>query len=162
MELENFPDRSPSLLTATSFRATSLRASRHPSLTASGTPLLTSNSTFQDVFASREELFQLTEPGLADEVTHGADQDAEIFMDTAEPKSSLGYRVSARFWWVEALCCLLSIGAMVAVAAILRTYNLHPLPDWPRQITINSLVSIFVILLKTPMLLVIAEGMLVL
>jgi hypothetical protein len=63
-----------------------------------------------------------------------------------------------RVWWLEILCCFLVIGASLAIVATIYPYRDRPLPQWPYNLSINSLVSIYVVVLKAAMLLVLAEG----
>jgi hypothetical protein len=38
---------------------------------------------------------------------------------------------SLRIWWTELLCCVLFIGAFVAIVLTIRPYEGRPLPQWP-------------------------------
>ncbi len=62
-------------------------------------------------------------------------------------------------WWLELLCCVLFISALVAVVVTIRPYEGRPLPQWSYHLSINSLISIYVVILKVAMLLVAAEGL---
>lgn len=62
-------------------------------------------------------------------------------------------------WWQEVTACLLSTVALLAIIATLRPHQDKPLPQWPYLISINSLLSIYVTILKAAALLVIAEGL---
>lgn len=64
-----------------------------------------------------------------------------------------------RIWWLELLCCMLFVGALVAVVATIRPFQGRPLPQWPYHLSINSLISIYIVILKSSMLLVAAEGL---
>jgi Protein of unknown function (DUF3176) len=70
-----------------------------------------------------------------------------------------GHYGSLRIWWTELLCCVLFIGAFVAIVLTIRPYEGRPLPQWPYQLSINSLISIYIVILKASMLLVAAEGL---
>jgi hypothetical protein len=63
-----------------------------------------------------------------------------------------------RDWWLEILCCFLVIGASLAIVATVYPYRDRPLPQWPYSLSINSLISIYVVILKAAMLLVLAQG----
>lgn len=63
-----------------------------------------------------------------------------------------------RKWWFECLCCVLAILALLAVALTLSIHQGRPLPQWPYKVTINSLVSVYVVVMKAAMLVVVAEG----
>lgn len=62
-------------------------------------------------------------------------------------------------WWAEILCCLIIIAAMGAIIAIVYPHQNLPLPEWPYNISINSLLAVIVVAMKTAMLLVTAEGL---
>lgn len=62
-------------------------------------------------------------------------------------------------WWLELLCCFLTIGALLAIMATVLPYEGRPLPNWPYNLSINSLISIYVVILKAAMSVVLAEGL---
>lgn len=61
-------------------------------------------------------------------------------------------------WWVEILNCILMIGTLCAIIAILYPNQTKPLPDWPFDISINTAVSILSTGLKTCAVLILTEG----
>ncbi|OCL05885.1 hypothetical protein AOQ84DRAFT_379147, partial [Glonium stellatum] len=63
-----------------------------------------------------------------------------------------------RLWIAELLSCFLAIAALVIIVIILATHQNKPMSQWPRLISINSLVSIFTSIMKAAMLLPVAEG----
>jgi len=63
-------------------------------------------------------------------------------------------------WLLETLSCLVALIFLAASIMILSMYNNRPLPHWPYSITVNSLVSLFVTILKAALLLPITEGIL--
>jgi len=148
MELEDSLTRSTNLTTgSTQIFGSSSRAVSDISQT-------TGETMFQDTFLSWDKLVGLNKQDLK----FTKEQDTELLPPIPTLIRSSPQRLLARCWRIEALCCLISIASTVAIVATLWTYNHRPLPEWPRHVTINSLISVFVILLKTPMLLVIAEG----
>lgn len=64
-----------------------------------------------------------------------------------------------RNWWMEIAACLLFFTALTAIVATLYPHQGKPLPQWPYQISVNSLISIYVVVLKGTILLVTAEGL---
>ena len=60
---------------------------------------------------------------------------------------------------MEIGACLLFMIAFVAIIATLYPHQGKPLPEWPFQISINALVSIYVVVLKTTIIFVTAEGL---
>ena len=56
-------------------------------------------------------------------------------------------------------CCLLVLAALIAIVGIVYPYQGNPLPDWPYNISINTLVAVFIAISKSAMLLVITQGL---
>lgn len=69
------------------------------------------------------------------------------------PKSSL-----ANGWNFEILSCLLAVVALVGLVVTLWKHENRPLPQWPRIVTINSIISIFTLLIRTGVCFILAEG----
>jgi hypothetical protein len=67
-------------------------------------------------------------------------------------------RIVLRGWWLELLCLCVVVLALVAIALTLSTQQGRPLPHWPYKISVNSLLSAYVVILKGAMLLIINEG----
>jgi hypothetical protein len=61
-------------------------------------------------------------------------------------------------WKWEIICCVLAVAALMAVFGTLYPYDGHPLPQWPYGISINSLISIYVLIMKASMSLILAQG----
>lgn len=66
---------------------------------------------------------------------------------------------TVRRWTTEIIACGGAILALVAVGIFLSQYDGRPRPQWPYTITINTVVSIFGLMLKACMLVPVAEGM---
>ena len=64
-----------------------------------------------------------------------------------------------RKWWGELSCCMLVLAALFAITATLYPYRGRPLPRWPYGLSINTLLSIYVLILKAAMLYLISQGM---
>jgi Protein of unknown function (DUF3176) len=62
-------------------------------------------------------------------------------------------------WWLELSSCALFVAALAAVVITIYPYEGRPLPQWPYHLTINSLISVYIVILKAAMLLVAAEGL---
>ena len=63
-----------------------------------------------------------------------------------------------RSWWLEILCLGVVTAALLAISFTLSTYQNRPLPQWPLKVSVNSLVAVYVVVLKGAMLLIITEG----
>lgn len=61
-------------------------------------------------------------------------------------------------WWTEIIACVLVLLAIMAIVLTLAIHQNQPLPNWPFGISVNSLVSVFVVILKGGMLLILGEG----
>ena len=62
------------------------------------------------------------------------------------------------YWWAEILASLIMLLALMAIILILALHQNHTLPSWPFTITLNSLISIMVVVLKATMLAILASG----
>ena len=62
-------------------------------------------------------------------------------------------------WWSEILGCFLAVIAAVATFATLYPYQGKPLPQWPYSITVNALLSAYMVVLKAGTAYVLAEGL---
>ena len=62
------------------------------------------------------------------------------------------------YWWAEILASLIMLLALMAIILILALHQGHTLPSWPFTITLNSLISIMVVILKATMLAILASG----
>ena len=61
-------------------------------------------------------------------------------------------------WLVELLACVLAVLALAAIVITLGTHDGRPLPNWPFDISVNALVSIFAVIFKGAILVPVAEG----
>ena len=64
-----------------------------------------------------------------------------------------------KHWWLEVAACVISILSLIAIIVTLQPHQNKPLPQWPYNISVNSLISVYVVVLKASALLVIAEGL---
>ncbi|KAE9370138.1 hypothetical protein N431DRAFT_442007 [Stipitochalara longipes BDJ] len=64
-----------------------------------------------------------------------------------------------RYWWFECISCFFVFAALIAIVSILLPHDGKPTPQWPYQISINTVVAIFINILKFAMILVVAEGL---
>lgn len=62
-------------------------------------------------------------------------------------------------WWLEISCCGLFLPALAAVIATLYPHHGHPIPQWPDSLSINTLIAIYIAILKAAILLVVAAGL---
>lgn len=63
-----------------------------------------------------------------------------------------------RNWWLEILSLGVVFAALLAITFTLSTHQNRPLPEWPYKISVNTLVAVYVVVLKGAMLLIITEG----
>lgn len=61
-------------------------------------------------------------------------------------------------WAMEILSCVIASLCLAAIFGILFTHQGLPLPQWPLNITINALISVFTAIFKMALMVPIAEG----
>ncbi|KAE9376115.1 hypothetical protein N431DRAFT_464171 [Stipitochalara longipes BDJ] len=64
------------------------------------------------------------------------------------------------YWGKGIVASAIMLCALMAIILILVLHENRPLPDWPLTITLNSLISIMVVILKGCMLAIVASGLL--
>ena len=62
-------------------------------------------------------------------------------------------------WWLEFVACFLLCTMLIAIVASLYPHQGKPLPQWPYRVSVNTLTSIYVVILKGATLLITAEGL---
>ena len=72
------------------------------------------------------------------------------------PKSSKRAVFLYGWWTFEILAFVVSFASLIAIIIILKYYDGRSLPDWPHSITLNSVLSWFITLYKTSLLVPIA------
>ncbi|KAI1339096.1 hypothetical protein F5Y15DRAFT_93766 [Xylariaceae sp. FL0016] len=66
---------------------------------------------------------------------------------------------NAMIWWSETLACFLSLVALFAIVATAYPHLDQPIPEWPFKISINALISIYIVVLKTMIVTIISQGL---
>lgn len=96
---------------------------------------------------------------VAPNPTHSMHHPAPLQNQTTRPNSRKMrlYEVCSGWWYWEICCILLSMGCMLAIIVILCTADGTALQDWKFMIQPNSLVSVFMTVAKSSLLLPIAE-----
>jgi hypothetical protein len=64
-----------------------------------------------------------------------------------------------RSWTAETFSFVFSVLTLAGLVAILSAHQGKPLPNWPQLITINSVLSLFSLLMRTGVSVILAEGM---
>lgn len=64
-----------------------------------------------------------------------------------------------RGWWLELLCCWLSIASLAALILFLLGINHKPSPNWPSGITVNTVVASLSTVARTAFTVPVAEGL---
>ena len=74
-------------------------------------------------------------------------------------KLSLPVKLSCvlKLWWLELLCCLGMLAAMGEIFFILARYQGQPSTNWPTIVSINTILAIFTLTIKSSMALVVQE-----
>lgn len=61
-------------------------------------------------------------------------------------------------WVWELLSCVIALGALAGILVVLQQFNGRALRDWPYSITINTLLSILITVIKAAVVVPLAEG----
>ena len=61
-------------------------------------------------------------------------------------------------WTWDILSCVVALLCVVSIVIILTIHRGRPLPQWPRMISINSLIAVFTALMKAALIFPVAEG----
>lgn len=61
-------------------------------------------------------------------------------------------------WKTEVACCFLGLASLAAIAGTLAGFQGQPLPQLPYQVSLNSLISLYVILLRVAILVILCSG----
>ncbi|KAI2483559.1 DUF3176 multi-domain protein [Pyrenophora tritici-repentis] len=67
-------------------------------------------------------------------------------------------RMWKKGWTAETFSCIFALLALLGLVATLLAHQDKPLPDWPQIVGINSIVSIFSMLIRAGVGMVLAEG----
>ncbi|KXS98316.1 hypothetical protein AC578_6840 [Pseudocercospora eumusae] len=99
---------------------------------------------------------QSTDPLKGPAVSERSDSDNS---ESASPRKTESPAQRLLAWWPELLSAFLSVGTLIAVAAVLYSIDGEPLENWdlPWQIKPNTVISTLITLVRLWMLLVIAE-----
>lgn len=83
------------------------------------------------------------------------------FDDNKPPASVHGQkrRMWGKGWTTETLSFFISIAALGGLVATLLVHENKPLPQWPQLVTINSIISLFSLVMRACVGVVLAEGM---
>ena len=94
---------------------------------------------------------------------------AVLITKTLSPTDQRPGRVSAarttrqsnllRIWWRELIACVIMFVMLFAILGTLFPYQGRPLPKWPYNLSVNTLVSVLVTVMKTSILFILAEGL---
>lgn len=84
------------------------------------------------------------------------DQQRFKTLSSPPPKPSTWETLLYGWWTVELLAFVVSFASLIAMIVILRRYNGHSQPDWPHNITLNSVLSWFTTLFKASLLVPVA------
>jgi hypothetical protein len=93
-------------------------------------------------------------------------KEARAFLTTASDDSSRKPkrhccspgRIWQNRWATETCSCLFALLSLAGLIATLHAHQNRPLPQWPQLVNINSIVSLFSILIRAGVGVVLAEG----
>jgi hypothetical protein len=67
-------------------------------------------------------------------------------------------RVGKMSWTTETCSCFIALLALAGLIATLSSHQGKPLPQWPQLVTINSIISLFSLIMRACVGVVLAEG----
>ena len=73
--------------------------------------------------------------------------------------SARQFREGVVIWWEEVLACFVSVAAIVATFATFYHYQNTPSTAWPQSISINALLSVYLLLLRVGVAAILATGL---
>jgi hypothetical protein len=76
-----------------------------------------------------------------------------------DKRSTVSVLKSIQAWWLEIFSCLASLFAVVAILVTAHAYDNKPNPHWPQGLSINTLISIYVVILKAALLTILTTGL---
>ncbi|KAF6822860.1 hypothetical protein CPLU01_11754 [Colletotrichum plurivorum] len=62
-------------------------------------------------------------------------------------------------WWLETICCLLSVACLATLIVFLGIYDNQPLPELPSGITVNTVIALLSTIARTAFTIPVAEGL---
>ncbi|KAM7212003.1 Protein of unknown function (DUF3176) domain containing protein [Rhypophila decipiens] len=73
----------------------------------------------------------------------------------------LGRRLTEfwKIWWLELVSCFFALASLFAIVGTAFPHQGLPLPRWPFDLSINTLVSVYMVVMKSAILLVVADGL---
>jgi hypothetical protein len=67
-------------------------------------------------------------------------------------------RIFSYSWTPEVCTCVFALVALAGLIMVLSRFEDKTLPDWPKLVTVNSIISLFALLIRASVGLVLAEG----
>ncbi|KAH8712143.1 hypothetical protein GQ44DRAFT_713684 [Phaeosphaeriaceae sp. PMI808] len=119
-------------------------------------------------FSSRIDSFKGLKPGItvaSTQQTFGRTPTTQgISRSTSTSRRhALGSRetISRLFhnWWIELLAAVLVVLSFSGLISVLLQYQGKPLPNWPLNLSLNTALSVFGVLFRSPVLFIAGEGL---
>ncbi|KIW66598.1 hypothetical protein PV04_05916 [Phialophora macrospora] len=77
----------------------------------------------------------------------------------SDKRSTASALKSIQLWWLEIFSCSASLFAVVAILITAYAYDSKPNPHWPQGLSINTLISIYIVILKAALLTILTAGL---
>lgn len=106
-----------------------------------------------------EDLYRKNSPRKRDRLAFRLDSWADWVWDTSA--NVLQIKSTGKGWTAETCSYLFAVLSLLGLVATLYAHQNKPLPEWPQLITVNSIVSLFSLLMRAGVGLVLAEGTLI-
>lgn len=72
--------------------------------------------------------------------------------------SNASLRLWRKGWTAETCSCIFALLSLIGLIIMLMAHQDRPLPDWPQIVSINSIVSLFSMMIRAGVSMVLAEG----
>lgn len=118
------------------------------------TDSICSRTTSQDQLV-RSEQINVTASHMSTSVIEAAHRDGPGNSNVPDTETAPRVWLVVRPWFQEMAACILSAAAISAVVATLYLHQGRPLPEWPLKISINAAISIYSVVLKVSVSLVV-------
>ncbi|KAK7224177.1 hypothetical protein V2G26_012180 [Clonostachys chloroleuca] len=91
---------------------------------------------------------------------HPHENVSEEFHQPAEkPRPAAANKGIFAIWWPEFVACFLVVGSFCALIGTVYPFQGQPLPRWPYGLSINTLISIYVIIFDMALMLIISSAL---
>ncbi|CAG9983269.1 unnamed protein product [Clonostachys byssicola] len=92
---------------------------------------------------------------IRDDFTPSAEAQIPLY---TKPKQPVTVTYYTKAWTPEIIWCLLTIGILIAIVAVLRHFDGKPMPQWPMDLTLNTLLAFLATICRSMTIIPLAEA----